>query len=76
MVLKPGEALVLVVRRNEKEPFDHLVTVRISESSFEKGSNDLRLDGAQLTAFAMENDSDYATNLEKAIAVVRSLQSN
>ena len=65
MALRPGEAIVLFVRRNEEKPDDYFVQVRRSESSF-NGNNDFVFAGAQVPVMDALKDRS-AENLPDAI---------
>jgi hypothetical protein len=65
MKLRPGEAVALVIRRGEDEPFNHFVAVRKSESSFDFGSNDFRLDCGQETLFEIPQGAELRLRSRK-----------
>jgi hypothetical protein len=74
MKLRPGEAVVLIVRRSEAEPSSHFVAVRSSESSFDPGSNDFQLNNAQETSFEIPIGMEPRTAMEEAISIMHSIE--
>jgi hypothetical protein len=75
VTLKPGEALVLIVRRGDVEPTKYFVAVRRSTSSFDQLSHDFKFDGVQEAVLELGEHFDLRVALDKAAEVFEKLQS-
>jgi hypothetical protein len=71
MEVRPGEAVALIIRRNDLEPFDYCLTARKSESSFDEGSKDFHLHGAQEVILGMQKDLTFDIAVEQAIIGIK-----
>ncbi len=75
MELQPGEAAILIIRRNdEREPKKYFFAVRTSESSFDQQTKDFQMSGFQHTELELGENLDFEVALEKAIAAIQKLK--
>ena len=74
MKLRSGEAAVLFVRRSEGEPSNYFVAVRKSESSFDVGSNDFRLDCGQETLLEIPQGAELKAAIHKAFSKLEEIE--
>jgi hypothetical protein len=72
--LHPGEAAVLIIRRNEREPTKYWFAVRRSEGSFDQTTHDFQLSGLQEVVSELGESLPFADALEKAIAAIRTVE--
>ena len=66
MNLNPGEAAVLIIRRDESDPKNYFIGVRKSESCFDPQSHDFQLQGGQTSILEPSHGLDYKAALEEA----------
>ena len=74
MKLQPGEAAVLIIRRNDGTLAKYWFAVRKAGSSFDHATHDFQLCGAQEVVSELGEDLPFAEALEKAIAAIRRVE--
>lgn len=75
--LKPGDAVVLIVRRSENAPFKYFVDARRSESSSFDPKHDFYIGTPQVHVSGDGNTDDPGSALAAAVAAIRQiLQAN
>jgi len=74
MTLEPGEAVVLIIRRNETGLSKYFLAVRKSQSSINPATGDFQLFPLQQSVLELGHESDFSIALEKAIEAIREIQ--
>jgi hypothetical protein len=73
MALKPGEAAVLLVIRNEKEPDKYFVSLRRSDQSSFDRLSDFIVGSFQVPVSEFKDTTDLAQALNLAIARLKEI---
>jgi hypothetical protein len=71
MALQPGEAAVLIIRRNESQPEKYFFAVRTSmTSSFNQSTHDFQIGSFQVPVTELGERSDVQSALDAAVAII------
>jgi hypothetical protein len=71
--LKPGDAVVLIVRRSEKEPFKYFVDARRSENSSFDPMHDFHMGTPQVHVSGDGDTTDPQSALDSSFRIIKSL---